>query len=252
MRAGTVGGQTLVIQSCQVGVVQPLAGETAGRQLLGKCLCAQRQFLPRLFLGLGDALRSTRSKEARLAAPSPGAGGSLRGRDDEIDVPFNERALGGDLLQEFGLAVRERIPGRRVLPIPFRVCEQALDVGRQVLSPVAHQDLQGKGQGFDERGEALDDGFLLVLRFKRQVDGRDLQHSAIAASGGRTWGVEAEHLSPCFAQAQHVALDAGLLAYVLLHRASSRTSVWRVCWLARSSSLSGVTSPGTSGYRWCS
>ncbi len=167
-------------------------------------------------------------------------------------MPFDERALGGDLLQEFGLAMRERIPGRRVLPIPLRVCEQALDVGHQVLSLVAHEDLQGKGQGFDERGKALDDGFLLVLRFERQVDGRDLQHSAIAAPCGRTRRVEAEHLCPCFAQAQQIVLDAGLLAYVLLHRASSRTSVLRVCWLARSSSLSGVSSPGTSGERWYS
>ncbi len=77
MRAGTVGGQTLVIQPCQVGVGEPLAGKTAGRQLLGKCLCAQRQFLPRLFLALGDALRSSRAKEGRHAAAPPGTAGPL-------------------------------------------------------------------------------------------------------------------------------------------------------------------------------
>src|SRR5258708_29927479 len=124
------------------------------------------KFMPGLFPRLGKALRSAWTEQERDSAAPPGTTGRLGGRDDEIDVSFDERALGNDLLQELGLAVGEGIPGGGVLPICSRLGEQVLDVGRQVLSPVAHQDLQGKRQGFDERREALNDGFLLVRRFE--------------------------------------------------------------------------------------
>ena len=99
-------------------------------------------------------------------------------------MPLDERALGGNAPQEIGQAVGEGKVRGRVRSFPARWCEQVPDGGRQIQALVAHQHLQGERQRADERPEALDDGFLLVLRFERKVDGRDLQHRAVAASGG--------------------------------------------------------------------
>src|SRR5258708_3220352 len=192
MCEGTGGGQAAVKKPCQVGVPQAMAGEATGGQLLSEGLCAQCQFLSGLLLGLGHTLRPPCAEQGPDPTAPSGTPSTLRGGDDDIDVPFDERTLGGDLLQEFGQAVRQRIPGGWVLPVCSRLCEQALDVGSHVQSLVAHEDLHGKGQGPDERPKAFNDGFLLILRFEREVDRRDLQHAAIAAPGGRAGGVEAE------------------------------------------------------------
>ena len=121
-----------------------------------------------------------------------------------------------------------------MLPICSRLREQVPDVGRQIQPLVAHEDLHGKGQRPDERPKAFDDGFLLVLGFERQVDGRDLQHGAIAAPRRRAGCVQTEHVALCLAQAHHVALDTGLFT-CRLHRASPPTRVFRVFMLALSS-----------------
>ena len=71
-----------------------------------------------------------------------------------------------------------------MLSLFTRPYKQVPDVGHEIQALVAHQHLQGKGQRPDERPEALDNGLLLVLGFEREVDGRHLQHGAIAAPGG--------------------------------------------------------------------
>ena len=70
-----------------------------------------------------------------------------------------------------------------MLPICSRLREQVPDVGHQIQPLVAHEDLHRKGQGPDERPKAFDDGFLLVLGFERQVDGRrpPARHDSCAA-----------------------------------------------------------------------
>ena len=149
-------------------------------------------------------------------------------------MPFNERALCSDPLQEFRYAVRQHIPCGRMLSICSRLREQVPNVGRHIQPLVAHEDLHGKGQGPDECPKAFDDGFLLVLGFERQVDGRDFEHGTIAAPRRRAWSVQTEHISLCFAQAHHVALDTGLFT-CRLHHAFTPIGVSLVCWLALSS-----------------
>src|SRR5436305_6175706 len=90
--------QAAVKESCQLGVVQTMTGETAGRQLLAERLSTQHQFLPRLFLCLCHALRPSLAKQRREPATPPGTASSLRGRNDDVDMSFDERALGGNLL----------------------------------------------------------------------------------------------------------------------------------------------------------
>src|SRR5260370_42551723 len=141
MCEGTGGGQAAVIKPCQVGLPKAVAGEPPGGQLLSEGLCAQRQFLSGLLLGLGHTLRPPCAEQGPDSTAPSGITSTLRGGDDDIDVPFDERTLGGDLLQEFGQAVRQRIPGGWVLPICSRLREQAPDVGSQVQSLVAHEDL---------------------------------------------------------------------------------------------------------------
>ena len=98
MCESTFGCQATVKEPCKFGVVQAVAGKAAGRQLLGECLCTQYQFLPRLFLCLCHALRPALAEQRWEPAAPPGTSSTLRGWDDDIDVPFDERTLGGDLL----------------------------------------------------------------------------------------------------------------------------------------------------------
>src|SRR5437762_3372965 len=121
-----------------------------------------------------------------------------------------------------------------MLHLPVRLREQALDVGSEIQALVTHEDLHGKGQSFDERPKAFDDGLLLILRFERQVDGRDLEYGTIAAPGGGSTYVQAEHVVFRLAQAHHVALHTWLFA-CRLHRASSPASGFCVLRLALSS-----------------
>src|SRR5260370_30408240 len=111
MCEGTGGGQAAVIKPCQVGVPQAMAGETTGGQLLSEGLCAQCQFLSGLLLGLGHTLRPPFAEQGPDSTAPSGITSTLRGGDDDIDVPFDERTLCGDLLQGLGHGVRQRIAG---------------------------------------------------------------------------------------------------------------------------------------------
>ncbi len=83
---GALGCQALGVQPRQVSVVQALAGEAAGGELLGECLCPQRELLPRQFLCLSQVPRPLFAKEGRdpaatpdiLPVPVPGEAGRMR------------------------------------------------------------------------------------------------------------------------------------------------------------------------------
>src|SRR5579863_1666477 len=197
MGDGTFRCQAAVVQPRQVVIMETLRGEAAGSKLLAQRFRSQREFLPRQLSRLTLALRAPPAQPSD-GSPMPGTTGVGVRRNNEIDVPLNERALGSNSAQEVRQARGQGKPGRGGGPTSTEWREQAFDVGRQVQALVAYQHLQGIGKRADKRAEALDDGLLLVLPFEGQIDGRNFQHGAVAAPGGGAGRVEAEHVSARF------------------------------------------------------
>jgi hypothetical protein len=95
-------GQTRVGELCQLHIVQAVRRKTARGKLLAQGFCAQGQFLTGLFFCSQHVRRSSlpAPAESKEGGPSPDTTASLRGRQDHVDVSFDEGALRGKLLEQ--------------------------------------------------------------------------------------------------------------------------------------------------------
>src|SRR6266571_2945053 len=110
MGEGAFRCQTAVVEPGQFLILETPRGEATGSELLAERFRSQCQFLPRQFPHLKLTLCQASAEESD-SPPVPGTAGMGVRRDDKIDVPLDERALGGNVAQQVSQAGRQRKPG---------------------------------------------------------------------------------------------------------------------------------------------
>ena len=98
MGDGAFRCQTAVVEPGQFVIREPPRGEATGSELLAQRFRSKREFLPRQLARLALALPTTPAEQKGTPAV-PGTTGVEVRRDDEIDVPLDERALGSNPAQ---------------------------------------------------------------------------------------------------------------------------------------------------------
>ncbi|MPZ49763.1 MAG: hypothetical protein GEU75_10810 [Dehalococcoidia bacterium] len=102
------------------------------------------------------------------------------GGDDDVEAALEQRPLAGETAHE-GLVIEGK-PAQHLVAAATRTFTQAVQVSLYVCGQDAHNDLEGVGQGVQERLVAGDDPFLLGLGLEGEVDALGVEDRPVIAA----------------------------------------------------------------------